>query len=80
MDISRTTTQKARKSHRCSWCAELIAVGEIYHRWTCFDNNSADTVKMHNECRDAMHDASDEFDDDRFDLYQNTREGEKPAS
>lgn len=43
---------KARNHHHCTWCGEGIAPGEMYHRWTTFDD-SAFVSKMHDECKDA---------------------------
>jgi len=48
------STPKARKSHVCDWCGELIEKSTTYYRYS--GNNSGDfqCTKMHLECRDAM--------------------------
>lgn len=57
---TETTTQKANKPHRCTWCWQRIGVGETYNRYRFFDGGDAGTVKMHPECYDAMLDAARE--------------------
>lgn len=45
---------KARKPHICSGCGHPIPAGETYAKWTSFDAGTADTVKMHSECHEAL--------------------------
>jgi len=52
--FTETTTQRARKTHRCSWCWQHIDHGEEYKRYRHFDGGDAGTVKMHSECYDVM--------------------------
>lgn len=52
-------THKARKPHRCMSCGEVIAIGEQYTRWRCYDGGDVGTVKMHPECHEAHCDAVD---------------------
>ena len=52
MHYTPTKMLKARKSHRCTSCAEPIAPGEEYVLWVSFDD-SAFTNKMHPECHSA---------------------------
>ena len=51
---TETTTQTARIKHRCTWCWQVVNVGEQYKRYRYFDGGDAGTVKMHLECHDAM--------------------------
>jgi predicted RNA-binding Zn-ribbon protein involved in translation (DUF1610 family) len=44
---------KARKPHVCMSCGELVAAGEQYMRWRCYDDGDVGTVKMHPECHAA---------------------------
>ena len=56
MHTTDPTTQRARKVHRCWWCAERIEVGSTYVKWTTLDGTSFRdtyawlTVKCHPEC------------------------------
>ena len=58
--MTATTTQRAKKFHRCSWCWEEIQIGETYARYRYFDYGEAGTCKMHPECLSAMEDAARE--------------------
>lgn len=60
MHNTDVTTQIARKTHRCTWCAEEISVGQSYSRWITFDGSAA-TNKMHPECLDAAESDSDDY-------------------
>ena len=53
MKVSGIVIRKARKAHRCFWCDELIAKGETYHTWTCFDAGDILVIKVHIECHAA---------------------------
>ena len=55
MYCTDTKTVKARKSHRCTSCGEVIAPGTLYTRWLSVDD-SAMTNKMHTECYTAHED------------------------
>lgn len=59
-DWTETTTQKARKRHRCTWCWEYVEKGEVYKRYRYFDGGDAGTVKLHLECHEAMLEAARE--------------------
>jgi hypothetical protein len=52
--FTEPTTQTARKTHRCTWCWQLIEPGEEYKRYRHFDNGEARTEKLHPECYEAM--------------------------
>lgn len=52
MYCTPTETRKARKQHRCTYCAEQIEVGEKYYRWMSVNEGKAFTNKMHPECLD----------------------------
>lgn len=56
--MSQVSEYKARKLHKCSWCAERIEIGEEYTRYRYFSDGDAGTVKMHPECYDAMLEAA----------------------
>lgn len=43
----------ARKPHRCTWCGEVIEVGQPYERWMSVDD-FMQTNKAHPECVIAM--------------------------
>lgn len=54
---SQTKTEfikSARKNHRCSWCGESIGLLESYLRYRWYDGSDATTVKLHEECMDAL--------------------------
>ncbi len=50
MYCTPTETRKARKPHRCTYCAEQIEVGDQYLRWMSVIDGKAITNKMHPEC------------------------------
>ena len=58
MHCTETETRKARKTHLCMSCGELVNVGDEYKRWRCYDSGDVGTVKMHPECYAAMQDAA----------------------
>lgn len=45
-----STMQRARKPHRCTYCAQTIQPGERYERWATYSEGSCLTNKMHQEC------------------------------
>jgi hypothetical protein len=55
---TKVETHKAKKIHRCEWCWQLIEVGTSYHRYRCYNDGDAGTVKMHLECYGAMEEES----------------------
>ena len=63
------TVVKARKDHKCDWCAEIISVDERYYRWAWKDGGEIMTTKMHDECLQAF-DGTGEYE---FDLFSNYR-------
>jgi hypothetical protein len=48
-----SSTQKARKRHRCDSCCGIIEVGETYHRSRMVDGGDAWVFKVHPHCRAA---------------------------
>ena len=54
MDFTTPKDTKARKRHRCSWCAEAILPATTYTRYVCFGDDGVGTVKVHPECYTAM--------------------------
>lgn len=60
MYAAPSTTQVARKVHRCSFCDEAIKPGEKYLRWMTIDVK-AYTNKMHPECHRFLCDISEGF-------------------
>lgn len=73
MYCTPTETRTARKSHRCTYCAEQIEVGEQYLRWMNVDNDKAVTNKLHPECLAFLEEnaCGEQFE---YPLY----EGERP--
>ena len=41
---------KARKTHRCMSCGDVIEPGDVYYRWRSYEAGDAGTNKMHPEC------------------------------
>lgn len=60
MHMTETETHKAKKAHRCDWCWQRIEPAEQYKRYRWFGSGEAATVKMHQECHDAMQEAAAE--------------------
>lgn len=52
--------RRARKEHRCTYCGEMIPVGEVYVYQTGVYEESWYTSKMHDECFDAMTETGEE--------------------
>lgn len=44
---------KARKPHKCWWCAEPIPAGSTCAAWPWFDMGRAFTIRVHPECLKA---------------------------
>jgi hypothetical protein len=53
MHHTQSEDRKARKEHKCTWCAQVIPVGETYVSWLTFEDGAAMPNKMHQECYDA---------------------------
>jgi hypothetical protein len=52
--------QRSRKKRQCSWCGELIEIGESYHSYRFSDGGDTGKVIMHPECYTAMRVVADE--------------------
>jgi len=70
--VLKTSTPKARKTHKCMFCGGNIEIGEKYKRDTCvFDGVLYDWV-THNECAkvaselEMYDDCDDGVDEDAF--------------
>jgi hypothetical protein len=72
---TKTTTQKAIKSHRCSWCWQLVEPGEQYKRYRYYNGGDAGTVKLHPECHEVMLEEAAEWGPD----FEWTPGQERPA-
>ena len=57
--VTKTTTQRAKKTYRCTWCWQSIEQGEEYKRYRHFNQGDTGTEKMHSECYDAMQEEAD---------------------
>jgi len=44
---------KSRKARRCSWCDEMIEVGQPKATWLWKDGGDVGEVRMHPECYEA---------------------------
>lgn len=47
-------TPTARKEYVCDWCGEKIEAGEQYVTWPWKDGEAVYSVKVHQECNDAI--------------------------
>ena len=54
----KTHTKQRGNIRRCSWCGQLIEMGERYATWVYFDAGTRSTVYAHDECYDAWMEAS----------------------
>lgn len=45
---------KARKPHKCTWCGEMIVVGERYERERCVFEGDPQTNCFHLECAEDL--------------------------
>lgn len=68
--LSSMLVMSARRTHTCSWCGELIAKGENYHRYVGIHEGVFQSHGMHPECRDAARTLNS---DDGFDAYSYQR-------
>ena len=48
--VAPETRQKARKSHRCTWCGNPIDIGVVYVRWYSIVDDYGATNRVHVEC------------------------------
>lgn len=74
---------KARKAHRCIWCAQDIAVGEAYDYVTGVSYGDFQANHWHPECKDAAWKELKESGEDEFTPWDNARpdmQTEAPAS
>jgi hypothetical protein len=64
--------QHARKEHRCSWCGQVIPIGEEYVRTRFVFEGNPGSNKFHLECDKA---AADDYADcgEGFVPYENER-------
>ena len=75
--VLKTSTPKARKTHKCMFCGAKIEIGDKYDRSTCvFDGNLYDWI-THCECSkvasilEMYDDCDDGVDEDAFREYIN---------
>ena len=78
MQCTEIETPKARKAHRCMSCGEVIAAGETYKRWRCYDGGDASTNKMHPECLALHQDDSLRFGDNEWEYSMYSHERPRP--
>lgn len=52
------SVQKSRKRRQCSWCAEMIEVGDPYEAYSFRDGCDFGRVQMHPECLAAARDVA----------------------
>ena len=45
-----TLVKKARTSHQCAWCGQVIEKGSSYKKWLWFCDGTRNTIKAHPEC------------------------------
>ena len=55
--------QRSRKKRQCSWCGELIEIGDPYNAYRFRDGGDTGKVIMHPECYVAMVVVADEEGD-----------------
>lgn len=51
-----STTRRARKPHRCDYCAADVPIGQAYRLHTMFDAGDVRTSKAHIACDDVAND------------------------
>lgn len=61
--LNPAATRKARKAHNCYWCNTAIERGEVHTYWVWADGGTLTTVRMHNECIEAMDREGDGYDE-----------------
>lgn len=67
------TTPKARKEHRCIWCAETILEGERYRREKSIYDGNMQNHAWHLECSEAAIDEFNEAPEEDFAAGDNER-------
>jgi hypothetical protein len=45
---------RSRKTRTCTWCGDLIEIGQPYQSYQWVEGRDAGTVVLHPECGDAM--------------------------
>ncbi len=60
MHMTQVEQHIAHKEHRCTWCWQMVLIGDRYKRYRYYENGEAGTVKLHPECYVAMCEASAE--------------------
>lgn len=70
-------TPKAKKEHRCTWCGQMIPVGEQYVRRRGTFEGDPQIDKLHYECDDAAQEYFREWGPEGYSPYENERP-EKP--
>ena len=65
-------TRKARKLHKCTYCAQPIQAGETYKRWMSINEDGISFAnKMHHECLDYLQ--TEHGDGGEYTPYVNAR-------
>ena len=49
----RSSTPRAAKVHKCSWCGEDIVIGEKHHYVVGLFEGEIQNQRLHNECETA---------------------------
>lgn len=57
-EVIASSTQAARKQHRCTWCGQKIEVGAQYLRERIKIDGDIGTQRFHPECDGALRDLS----------------------
>jgi hypothetical protein len=60
--LRSSTSQKARKQHRCIACYGVIAQGEFYKQQTGVWDDKAFRNKFHNECYTALCEDGEDYE------------------
>jgi len=61
MIVLETTTPKARKQHKCSYCGQIIKIGETYEQQTNIGDDGLYHWKSHISCQKLV---------DKLDMYK----------
>lgn len=72
-------TVKARKAHKCTYCAELIKPGELYDTWKSVDG-AWFTNKMHSECHAELSEIGREYGEYEYSAYDNERPQQRDSA
>lgn len=51
-----------RKDYKCAWCNEMIPKGGSCFSWVSIDGGQASTLRVHEECYEAMQEVIREYD------------------